>query len=137
MRTALTYGSWVRGVNATLATVAKARRRPPRHDETDCMAASIDALRAAGVWAHRCNAGMATYKSGARVRYGLGAGCADVICCHRGRLVAIEFKAARTGRQTQEQKAWQRGLEAAGGIYVLARSVPEALAWLQEVHVDG
>lgn len=38
-----------------------------------------------------------------------------------GRMLEIECKSA-SGRQTPEQKAWQRSVERFGGIYILARS---------------
>jgi len=59
------------------------------------------------------------------IRFGIP-GQADVLGVAAGRFVAIELKAAR-GRQTPEQRAFQARVEAAGGLYILARSVAEAL----------
>jgi hypothetical protein len=69
-------------------------------------------------------------KSGQRwVSFGLGAGGADLVGILKpsGRFLAVEVKTP-SGRQTPEQVAWQRAVESAGGMYVVARSVAEALA---------
>jgi hypothetical protein len=67
--------------------------------------------------------------SGRLVSYGT-VGQADILCVCRGRLLAIEVKTA-TGRQSLAQLAWRRALEAAGGVYVVARSVDDAVAALR------
>lgn len=43
-----------------------------------------------------------------------------------GRALAVEVKTLR-GRQRDQQKIWQRCFEERGGLYVLARSVEEAV----------
>jgi hypothetical protein len=55
-------------------------------------------------------------------------GVADILGClaPSGRMLAIEVKSAN-GRQTTEQHAFQKAVEARGGLYVLARSVTEAV----------
>ena len=59
--------------------------------------------------------------------YGVGnPGGADLIGCYLGRFVAIEVKTA-TGRQSPEQRDWQGVVERAGGVYLLVRSVEEAV----------
>ncbi len=40
-----------------------------------------------------------------------------------GQAIAIECKRLKGGRQSNEQKQWQRNFERGGGIYILARSV--------------
>jgi hypothetical protein len=56
-------------------------------------------------------------------------GVADILGClaPSGRFLAIEVKSA-TGRQTPDQRDFQKAVEARGGLYVLARSVTEAVA---------
>lgn len=49
-----------------------------------------------------------------------------------GVAVAAEFKAA-TGRQEAKQKAWQRAMEARGGVYRLVRSPEEMTALVDDV----
>jgi len=62
---------------------------------------------------------------GRLVRFGL-IGSADIlgIIKHNGTLLAIEVK-TDTGRQTEQQKAFQNMIESHGGIYILARSVDD------------
>ena len=92
-----------------------------KHDEQAYMMAIRDALTACGCLLWRNNTGMATWDNGARTRYGLGVGSADLVGCYRGRFVAIECKAA-DGRISQTQECWGRSVEWAGGLYVLARA---------------
>jgi len=49
-------------------------------------------------------------------------GSPDIICVIEGRYVGIEVKASK-GRQSEHQKAFQRELEEAGGLYIIARSL--------------
>ena len=73
--------------------------------------------------------------SGGRlVQYG-ATGQADILCVCRGRLLAIEVKTAK-GRQSLAQVAWQRALEAAGGVYVVARSVDDTVAAVGSIDHD-
>lgn len=51
-------------------------------------------------------------------------GQADILGVVRGRAIAIEVKSQR-GKQRDAQKLWQRAFEAAGGLYVVARSVED------------
>ena len=46
-----------------------------------------------------------------------------------GRRLEIEVKSA-TGQQREAQRAWQRMILSKGGVYILARSVDEALRQL-------
>jgi hypothetical protein len=53
-------------------------------------------------------------------------GSADIlgIIGGQGKFLAIEVKTGR-GRQTKEQKAFQKMIETHGGLYILARSVED------------
>ena len=42
-----------------------------------------------------------------------------------GQAIGIECKRLKGGKQSTEQKQWQRNFERAGGIYILARSVDD------------
>ncbi len=65
------------------------------------------------------------------VRFG-APGSADLLgVADGGQFIAIEVKAPR-GRQSERQKAWQMMIERHGGVYVLARSVGEAVSKLRE-----
>jgi hypothetical protein len=69
------------------------------------------------------------YDEGHRVKYGLP-GSADILgILNGGRFLAIEVKAEK-GRQSEQQVAFQRMIEAFGGLYILARSVADVEAAL-------
>lgn len=74
----------------------------------------------------RANTGGAQTSRG-YIKFGLP-GQADILglAGPNGRLIAIELK-TETGRQSKEQKAFQAQIETAGGLYILARSLGEAL----------
>jgi hypothetical protein len=74
----------------------------------------------------RNNTGVAEHR-GARVRYGLAVGSADLVGCLRGRFVALEVKTP-TGRATQEQRQWLAVVRLHGGFAAVVRSVDEARA---------
>lgn len=77
------------------------------------------------LWRNNCG-----YDDARRVRYGVGnPGGADLIGMYNGRFVAIEIKTP-IGKQTEEQRMFQRLVESKGGIYVVLRSVDEAIAWV-------
>ena len=115
------------------------RRKRQANLETQLLHAIHETLVKLGVTLWRNNVGIASYpgewgRSGgaSKVRYGLGLGSADLVGCYKGRFVAIEVKrpaapGSRQGEQTPEQKAWQRAVEQAGGLYALARSVDDAV----------
>jgi hypothetical protein len=70
--------------------------------------------------------GVARSMDGDRViRFGLP-GQSDIQGVLDGRWVGVEVKTAR-GKQRQNQVAFQRAIEAAGGVYILARSEAEAI----------
>ena len=54
-------------------------------------------------------------------------GTADIIGVVRGRAVALEVKTS-VGKQSKDQKAWQRAWEARGGVYAVVRTVEQAFA---------
>lgn len=53
-------------------------------------------------------------------------GSGDIMGCYRGRAVAIECK-ARKGRLAKSQKDFRVAWERAGGLYIVARSVEDAV----------
>ncbi len=100
--------------------------------ETGILLAIHDAIALTGralLW--RNNTGMATF-GGARVRYGLGLGGADLVGVlrPRGRAFALEVK-TEAGRLSAEQRAWHGAWTDAGGFVACVRSVDEALAALR------
>jgi hypothetical protein len=61
-------------------------------------------------------------------------GAPDIVCVVNGQYVGIEVKAPK-GRQSENQKTFQRGLEAAGGKYILAHSIDDVERALVERNV--
>ena len=104
--------------------------------ETDIQRSILDYLKLKG---YRCfwrqNNLPAVYvdRHGARQFRSLPAyarrGLPDIMLIHPkdGRFYGIEVKRT-TGRQSDEQKAFQRDVEAANGVYILARSVDDVIA---------
>lgn len=88
--------------------------------------AAVTALPETFVW--RANSFLGVTASRNIVRANVP-GCADLVGCHRGRFVAIEVK-TRSGRQSEQQRRFQRAVERAGGLYVVARCTDDALAAL-------
>lgn len=97
-----------------------------------------DAIRLAlgrdpGVLAFRNNIGHAVMRHGHRVTFGVGGpGGADLIGILDGRPLAIEVKTP-AGRQSPEQRQFQQLWESRGGIYLMPRSVDDALRMIAEV----
>lgn len=90
--------------------------------------AHLSQLPGAFFW--RANTGAARTPQGF-VHFGIP-GQADILGCAAGRFFAVEIKTA-TGRQSAEQRAFQKRITDAGGIYVLARSLDEALTPIREI----
>lgn len=94
--------------------------------ETRIVGDVLDALNTCeGCYAWRNNTGTA-WLNGRHVKFS-EKGAADILCVYRGRFVAIECKTA-TGRQSPAQCKWQTKIEAAGGLYAVARCVTDALS---------
>lgn len=109
------------------------RQRPDRAAETEIMHAIMVALSERGALVWRQNVGVAITRSGAHVRFGV-VGMADIGVIYRGRAIQIEVKRPRRGKQSDAQHAWERAvIQRGGGIYVLARSVEDALGALDVV----
>lgn len=87
---------------------------------------AIGRLPGAIFW--RNQTGALPSRTGRIVRFGL-VGSPDIIGCVNGRFVGIEVKNAR-GRQSDAQVNFQRAFEKSGGIYILARSVDDAVSAL-------
>ncbi len=80
----------------------------------------------------RNNIGHAVMTRGGRVTFGVGGpGGADLIGMILGRFAALEVKTP-TGRQSPEQRQFQALVESKGGIYLLARSVDDAVAMVAQ-----
>lgn len=83
------------------------------------------AFHPAGVF-WTADTGVAKSMDGDRtIRFGLP-GQSDIQGCLYSRWIGVEVKTA-TGKQRKNQAAFQRAIEAAGGLYLIARSPIEAV----------
>ena len=97
--------------------------------ETDIMRAiraAVNRVPGCRVW--RNNVAVAEVR-GTKQRFGLAVGSADLIGIAHGKPLAIEVKSA-TGRLSPEQIAWGECWRRLGGLFVVARSVDEAIRGL-------
>lgn len=81
----------------------------------------------------RQNVGAAKRPTGGLVRFGTP-GQADIfgILAPTGRFFAIEAKTP-TGRQSEDQKRWQKMVERFGGAYAVVRSMDEARRFMSAI----
>lgn len=73
----------------------------------------------------RQNVGAALDRTGRKITFGQP-GQADIMGIVRGRYVAIETK-SESGRLSPEQRDWRDKVVAAEGIYIVARTLEDAL----------
>lgn len=65
------------------------------------------------------------------IRFGLeGSGDVECLVAPRARLCSFEVKTG-SGRQSPAQRNYQKAVEAVGGVYVVCRSVADALAGVE------
>jgi hypothetical protein len=100
------------------------------HAVQQAILARLGAVPGLLVW--RNNVGAAANSRGQWVRYGV-AGSADVLIVAgpAGRFFALEVKSA-ISKPTARQVAWGKAVQAAGGVYLVVRSVDEAVNGLRE-----
>lgn len=100
--------------------------------ESEVLKACLDWLRVKGFFAWRSNnTGTYNAKSGGYFFHGVR-GVPDICCVHKGQFIGIECKATK-GKQSAEQKAFQKALEKAGGRYILARSLAALIEGMSDV----
>lgn len=99
-----------------------------KQSESDIQKAILDYLCARRIFHYRNNTGAAKMQNGRFVSFGIK-GAPDIVCVHKGKYIGIEVKSEK-GKQSDEQKAFQKALEFAGGIYILARSLDDVRAML-------
>lgn len=93
--------------------------------ESKLVKACLEYLGYAGVYAFRVNNGAVYDPSRKRFRSMSGTpGVADIIGVRNGQFLAVEAKTAK-GTQSADQKIFQAAVEAAGGQYILARSLDD------------
>jgi len=83
------------------------------------------------VWKNATGAGRAMNNPDRLIRFGLfGSSDLFAIVGPRGRFLGLEGKTGNAVQQ-KNQKAFQRAVEAVGGVYVVFRSVDDALAGVE------
>ncbi|MDE2218680.1 MAG: VRR-NUC domain-containing protein [Patescibacteria group bacterium] len=100
-------------------TQKKAKNQKIKIKESDLQNAVLSLLKLKGVFHYRNNSG-AFKRDGHFYSFGTK-GSPDIICVIGGRFVGLEIKGT-DGKQSEDQKKFQKELEKAGGIYVLLRS---------------
>lgn len=75
------------------------------------------------IFHYRQNTGALKTEKGSFVRFGVP-GATDIVCIALGIYIGIEVKDHK-GKQSELQKEFQRAVEAAGGVYLLVRSLEE------------
>lgn len=93
---------------------------------SELVKACCDYLSLKKVFFYRNNSGAYVTASGGFVRYGTP-GSPDVVCVKDGKYIGLEMKMG-SGRQSPNQKDFQKRLEAAGGIYHIIRSLDDIIA---------
>jgi hypothetical protein len=88
--------------------------------EGDIQKQILDYLKATKQFHWRNNTGT-FYRDGHFYKFG-EVGSPDIFLVKGGKIYGIEVK-SEDGKQSDNQKTWQKGFEKAGGIYLLARSV--------------
>lgn len=97
--------------------------------EHDIQGQILSWLKLKRLFHYRQNSGAhaATYNGKKRFfRYGTP-GTPDIVCIIKGQYIGIEVK-GKYGQQSQNQVCFQQELERAGGHYILARSLDDAIA---------
>ena len=89
----------------------------------------LSQLPRAHVWRH--NTGRLPAAYGRWVSFGL-VGSGDIIGCIDGRAVSVECKRPKGGVTSEQQRRFAAAWRKAGGIYVRARSLEEALEGLRD-----
>ncbi|WP_265499592.1 VRR-NUC domain-containing protein [Paracoccus beibuensis] len=76
--------------------------------------------------------GVAKSMDGKRtISFGLK-GSPDILGCLGGRFIGIEVK-TESGKQREAQAKFQKAFERAGGVYIIARSVEDALSAVRTI----
>jgi hypothetical protein len=96
--------------------------------ESDVQRSILEYLQIKRVFHFRNNSGavVSTYKGKNRFFHFGAIGSPDIICVIKGQFVGIEVKRSG-GKQNENQINFQKDLEKAGGIYILAYSLDDVI----------
>jgi hypothetical protein len=98
-------------------------KTPEEMKESETQKAIIEWLAWKKIFHYRNNSG--AFVDAQKHFYRFGAiGSPDIVCVINGQYVGIEVKAPK-GKQSENQREFQRALEGAGGKYILAFSIDD------------
>lgn len=98
-------------------------------EESDLQSSIMEWLDIHKVFYWRNNTG--AFKTENRfVKFGYK-GSPDIICVYGGQFVGIECKSPK-GKQSENQKEFQKKLEDAGGTYILAYNIDTVIIYFKE-----
>ncbi len=134
----------LRGKNVCLSCFikqdAESQRKRPDHEEDDIQEAFFNAARVMFPQLDKLlfavpNGGKRNYPEAVRLkRQGVKRGTSDILCLvpnKKYNLLCLETK-TETGTQSEEQKIFQKQVEAAGGLYLIYRSAAAGIEILKE-----
>lgn len=93
--------------------------------EADIQKQILDYLALKRIFHYRSNSGAFVDANEHFYRFG-AIGWPDIVCVVKGQYVGIEVKAKR-GTQSPGQSEFQKNLERAGGLYILARNLDDVI----------
>lgn len=103
--------------------------------ESEILAQCYNWLLRNGVFCWRNNTGAHKTEAGHYVRYG-APGSPDIIgILPNGRFIGVEIKSAK-GKQSKDQKIFQRRVEKWNGIYIIARSIDDCEKFIKPLLTD-
>jgi hypothetical protein len=112
---------------------SKAKNAQP---EAALQKAVVQIIRLAGmpglVWGASLNGVKLGIKTATHMKkQGMNAGFPDLCFLIAGHFYGMEVKAGKAGRQTPEQKEFERKVLAQGGTYMIVRDIDEAIKYLE------
>jgi hypothetical protein len=130
---ALTSGTSARAALRKRRSRERKTTAAERPLEKEVQAAIVAYLTQIGATAIRVNSGRLPNAEGRRVvRANSLPGCPDVLACIRGRFVAVEVKRPGGAGPTPLQREAHERLRRSGGLVIVARSIDDLQAALQE-----
>ena|SRR3990167_8183091 len=97
--------------------------------ESDIQYTILEYLRMKKVFCYKSNnVGIFNKKTGSYIPSTVK-GLPDIICVIDGKYIGIEVK-SKIGKQSEDQKNFQKNLIKAGGMYILAKSVEDIMTWI-------
>jgi hypothetical protein len=105
----------------------------PHESEKGVLDACLQLLSMKGIFHYRNNTGALYDRNNRLIRFG-AVGSPDIVAIICGQYVGIECKST-IGKQSDNQRLFQIGVEKAGGVYIIVRSVEDLLQALKQLYV--